>query len=661
MPSSTSILITKAQHEACVEAIRQGLQRTLSVKVPLTASQWADKHFYLSPESSGSEGKWECLPYQVGMLDVMGADEPRIVDLKKSARVGYTKMLDALVGYNLEHKRRNTVVYQPTDGDALDFCKSEIDTMIRDVPVLSGLADASENKKRDDTLKMKRLGKKLLYILGGKAPARFRRVTADLVVYDELDGFDREIGEEGDPLRLGDRCITNSSFPKSIRGSTPRLKHDSLISKESANAKLLFRYHVRCPECGHPQPLEWKHFQWDAEGDNETRADSVRYLCSACSVPWYYSEIWPLLESGHWETVDVDPVTEERAPGHRISTGDGDPLLLDPDGIVTDWPRHVAFHLWAAYSPYMAWSDLVLEWLEAQGDVLKLKTFTNHRFGDTWEDEGEQLDQNALFESRQNYKMPADVLALFATVDIQDNRVEVETAGWGYREEAWHLEHRVIYGDTEHLWSDVAGELAPVWQDLNDYLMTQSFLRDDGVQLRIDAVGVDTGYRTETAYRFITMCSHPRVHALKGVTGDGRPAVSAPSRQKTIDEIPIDLFPVGVDSLKGSLMRRLSNAVDGKSPGIRLNMAVTPELCEQLTAEKRITKYRRGFEVREWHQTRPRNEFLDLWVYQLAVLYIINPSWKALEEQRTPEAQRQAAERKQTPTARSSWVMGWRA
>lgn len=653
------MLATRAAREACKAEVRRQFVRTLRTREPLTASQWADRHFYLSPESSGTEGRWSTLPYQVGMLDVMGADEPRIVDVKKCARVGYTKMLDVLVGYSLEHKRRNSVMYQPTDGDAKEFCKSEIDTMVRDVPVLARMADDSQNKKRDDTLTMKRLGKKLLYVLGGKAPARFRRVTADMVVYDELDGFDREIGDEGDPLKLGDRCITNSSFPKSIRGSTPRTKHDSLIDKETGNARHLFVYHVRCPECDYAQPLRWSQFKWDAGDDIDERAATVRYLCEACSVPWRYSEIWKLLESGHWETDEEDAETKAKVPGYRIQTGDGDPVLLDAGGLVMDWPRHVAFHIWAAYSPFYSWEDLVAEWLEAQGDYLKLKTFTNHRLGECWVEEGDQLDSSDVFENRESYQVPQEILAILATVDVQDSRVEVEVAGFGNGQEAWHLEHRVIFGNTEHLWSEEAGEFASVWRDLDDYLRTAQFKRDDGVVLGIDAVGLDTGYRTETAYRFAKKCAHPRVFALKGISGDGRAVVSAPSRQQTLDREAIDLFGVGVDSAKGMVVKRLTNAAEGKAPAIRLNLDVTMELCEQLTAEVRRTKYRRGFEVREWVKTRPRNEFFDLWVYLIAVLTILNPSWKALEEKRSPEAAKKD-QKGERPRSSGPWVTNWR-
>jgi len=45
--------------------IKSGLS-VVKYREPLTGTEWANKYFYLSPESSGIEGKWETLPYQIG-------------------------------------------------------------------------------------------------------------------------------------------------------------------------------------------------------------------------------------------------------------------------------------------------------------------------------------------------------------------------------------------------------------------------------------------------------------------------------------------------------------------------------------------------------------------------------------------------------------------
>ena len=49
------------------------------------------------------------------------------LDVMKSKRVGYTKCLLAKVAYTAEHKRRNQLLYQPTDDDRDDFVTDELE------------------------------------------------------------------------------------------------------------------------------------------------------------------------------------------------------------------------------------------------------------------------------------------------------------------------------------------------------------------------------------------------------------------------------------------------------------------------------------------------------------------------------------------------------
>src|SRR5690606_41932001 len=73
------------------------LFRSLEKPLPLRLSEWAEQHFYLSPESSYIEGRWECLPYQPAIMDCISNDDIRSVTLMKSARVGYTKIIVAAI------------------------------------------------------------------------------------------------------------------------------------------------------------------------------------------------------------------------------------------------------------------------------------------------------------------------------------------------------------------------------------------------------------------------------------------------------------------------------------------------------------------------------------------------------------------------------------
>jgi len=49
-----------------------------------------------------------------------------------------------------------------------------------------------------------------------------------------------------------------------------------------------------------------------------------------------------------------------------------------------------------------------------------------------------------------------------------------------------------------------------------------------------------------------------------------------------------------------------------------------PEYFKQLTAERQVIKYNKGFAHRVWVKTRTRNEALDVRVYGIAALAILN-------------------------------------
>lgn len=132
-PLQTAELVTPLQGAEWAKTVRQGLLGLYRPE-PLTAVEWGDRHFYLSSESSYHEGRWTTLPFQVAILNAMGSDEIRTVNVVKSARLGYTKMLMAAAGYLLEHKKRNILTFSPTDTVAEGFMKSHVETMVRDVP-----------------------------------------------------------------------------------------------------------------------------------------------------------------------------------------------------------------------------------------------------------------------------------------------------------------------------------------------------------------------------------------------------------------------------------------------------------------------------------------------------------------------------------------------
>ncbi len=71
------------------------------------------------------------------------------------------------------------------------------------------------------------------------------------------------------------------------------------------------------------------------------------------------------------------------------------------------------------------------------------------------------------------------------------------------------------------------------------------------------------------------------------------------------------------------LHRRLS--IEAPGPGyLHFPVERDDEWFAQLTAEKLITKYQRGFPIREWIKSRPRNEALDCRVYAMAAYKLMD-------------------------------------
>ena len=113
----------------------------LAFKPPkkMTLSEWADTYAYLSSESSAEGGRWHTLPYQKGIMDAITDPKIEQITVMKSARVGYSKILNHVAAYHIHQDPCPLMIVQPTIEDAQGYSKEEIAPMLRDTPCLRGL------------------------------------------------------------------------------------------------------------------------------------------------------------------------------------------------------------------------------------------------------------------------------------------------------------------------------------------------------------------------------------------------------------------------------------------------------------------------------------------------------------------------------------------
>lgn len=594
-----------------VAALAHGL-RAWAKPAPMSLEEWSRRYFYLSAESSYVEQHWTPWTFQRGIMACMSNDDVREVDVKKSARVGYTKMLLAKLCHTAHHKRRNQILWQPTDEDRDEFVKTELEPALRDIKVMRDVMPAVHSRSKDNTLLAKKFAGSVLHTKGGKAAKNYRRVSADDAVWDELSAFDGDVEKEGDPFTLGAKRVEGATYPKKIAGSTPKEKGLCLIDARYQAADVRMKFNIPCPHCDALHPLTWGG-KGEGHGFKFDKADpkSVLHYCPHCGEGYAQADYLRVESRGVWMSDEGDLV---------IDVDDlGQPIFTLSDGTPAPTPAHIAFHIWTAYSPAVTWATIVAEFLSAHeamqtGDDSKMKAWTNTTLGECWEGEIERTDADELKQRAEPFAlrhMPSGCLLLLCACDVQGNRIEAQVWGYGLGGEMWSIDHRAFFGNPEQ---------DEVWVELEEFLLGELYSHAAGTQQPIFAIAIDSGgHHANSVYAFAHKHRARRVFAIKGASGvergieNGNTKVGFDWRGRREKHGPT-LWHVGTHLAKDRFAARLEVTAPG--PGyVHLSADHSDEWFRQLAAEDRVT-VRTQFGTRyRWVPNRKRNEVIDMTAY----------------------------------------------
>ena len=549
-------------------------------------------------------------PYQRGMVDV--AKEPGInrVDYMTGAQLGKTTVQQCIVGYFIAHEPRSQIFAQPSQGDMQTFLETKLQPMIDANKAISSKLAKPRGREGANNSRIKSYIGGWLMMSWAGSPKTARGRSAPVTHADEVDGMPPTA--EGDFVELlAQRSATFGDQRLQTRSSTPTVKGVSRI-EAGFLAGDQRRYFVPCPECGEEQHLKWGQIHWDgrkstgfddadkdAEDATEHKPDTACYVCEHCGNLW---------DDG--QRIAAIRNAEKNGGGWRATA-------------TPKTAGHASFHAPEWLSTFRRLRDIVTSYLDKLriGDV---QSFMNVSAAETFEEQGERADPDTLQGRAEDFAAPVPMggLVLTAGVDMQADRLEVEVVAWGHAEESWSVDYQVLWGDPD------AGD---VWDELEDYLAT-TWQHESGARLPITSACVDTGGtggNTQSAYDWLRGKTGRRIFAVKGQAPSwGKPIAQAPSRKQSgKTKRKVDLFMVASDEAKLTVMRRL--AVSKPGPGYcHFPKDRENEYFQQLTAEKLVTRYVKGFPVREWHKMRQRNEALDCRQYALAALKIANPSMR---------------------------------
>lgn len=501
----------------------------------------------------------------------------------KAARIGGSEAGNNWLGYIIDNAPGPAMLVEPTEATGKKYIRQKLDPMIAAMPRLR-----EKMRGRQATFDKGFEGGQL-NIANAKSAASLRAIDARYLMCDEVDAYDADVDNEGDPLELALKRTANfGDRAKQYIVSTPTIKDLSRIETYYEQGDQRRRF-IPCPHCGEFQILKFANLKWD-----KGNPDSAAYYCEHCGAAIGDQHKAEMFELGEWRpTAMGDGITKS----YRI-----DALYQSPG-----W--------------YPAFADIAREWEQAQGKPKKLKVFVNTVLGETWEERGEAPDHERIYERREDYtrgKAPAGVLFITAGVDIQKDRIETYLWGWGRGDQCWLIDHIVDMGPTTQ---------KEVWVSL-DALLKHKTEHETGNDLPLTRICVDMQYETQQVYRWARGKDPQRVMVVRGVDkmqmALGTPQAADVSQDGRRIARGIRYWPVGSSFLKGDLYGRLRlpSPVDGEEypeEWVHISTGFDSEVCQQLTAEHLVTVQKKtGFVRREWRKMRDRNEGLDCWCYARA-------------------------------------------
>ena len=430
-----------------------------------------------------------------------------------------------------------------------------------------------------------------MVLCGANSPAGLASRPIRILLCDEVDRFPTSANQEGDPVDLAAKRMTTFWNYKMGLFSTPTTEGTSRIDIEYL-AGTQEEWQHKCPNCGEYHALDYRQMQVDFTekrddaGNKTVIVRSVKWQCPDCGLEFDEREI--------------------KSSPQKYSAQNPDAIK---NGIRSFWLNGFS-------SPWLTWNEIMREWLEARGLPNREAVVYNTRFGLSYKMTGEYDDENVFLNRREDYpaELPQGVLLLTAAVDVQQNRLEYEIAGWGAGEERYGILRGIVRGQPTEI---------ETWNEL-DLVLDREFHFANGTPLKVSRTFIDSGYSTRTVYEYCAKNIHKQRFPIKGKGGAGYPLLFQYSHPKNMSVL---LTVLGVDDGKQEIFARLGISEYGEQYmhfprddeflGVRGYDSV---YFKQLISERRVTRKIGGMVVTGWEPlfTHIRNESLDLAVYNLA-------------------------------------------
>lgn len=512
-----------------------------------------------------------------------------------------------VIGRKLDDDPAPILYIGPTKSNLTGVIEPQIHEMFRSTPSL--LAKIPGGLKRQKKLVKKIAGVTLRLAWAG-SPTELASQPAHTVIVDERDKMPAILGE-GDPVTLavartatypdGKAFITSSPTEGTVTTSkhpVTGIEHFDPADPADVPSPIWrdwqegtrHEWAVPCQHCNTFFIPRFKHLRWPENSKPMEARKSARLVCPECGS-----------EHTEADKAKMNAGGFALAPGQMVVNGK----------VVGDAPDTDIYSIWVSglMSPWVSFGQRAADWLRAveSGDQDRIRAVLNTAFGELYHLRGQAPEWGEVKALGAGYKLgdlPHGAQKMFLTADIQKDHIVVGVRAWGAEYESWLIHHEELWGDTSQ--KEVFARL------------TQLADKKFGDR-PIDAVAVDSGYRTDRVYEWC----HQR--GMKAYATKGR---EAPLKLYSAAEVEVNrfgkrmyqglkLWTLDHGFFKGWVHDRLRWPQD-QLGSWHLPADVSDDYCKQLVAEQRM---RLPSGQAKWLR-RGANNFLDVEALQVFVAHV---------------------------------------
>lgn len=614
-------------HSSALRLLAEALAAIVRPPEPLPLSKWMAKNIVLvDGPLAGSLWSTAGAPYLVEIADCLDESHPcNLVTVRKSQQSGASILGLGWCLYIADREPANTLYAVPGLEALRDLNGRKLGPLIeawqKHIKRTVILPQTSRSGA-GSTWSEKKFSGGYLALANANAVMDLSSNTTKKGIKDELSKW-ADIPGFGDPETLFFGRFTAfraTEDYKILEISTPEVDTGDEAGEKPGHCRIdrSFKksdrrfWHMPCPGCGvfiahDPARLRINY--------DEPRLS--RYQCGECDYLISDSERVAALRKGKW-------------------------IATNPEG------SHPGFHIDAFVSLMMSYKAIAEDVKKAEKGIEKdRKDLCNLVFGRPYRFRGEAPDHKRLLERREEGliqgRVPPGGLMLVAGVDVQMRGVWVEITAHGADRQSWLVDRFYLDGDT-------GAPDAPVFADLLARTVDRSFPDAFGRARQIDAVAIDTGYRSHVVYSFVR--NNQRLHpetgkdlilAVDGRKGWNLPAIGTP---KLVDidlegrkvQQGCKLWPVGTWSLKSTFYTDLhkqglkSGALIDPPGYCHFGMWVDEGYFKQVTAEHLEDIIVRGQVTGRRWAASGENHLLDCRIYALALIEYLGLSSMTPEE-----------------------------